>query len=91
MRSAFHLRADDVCCARALTDAASELAKADGRQTILCKDVYVALEDMDFGDLLPDVKEKAEGVAPKAASGGAKAAAAAAKDASPQYESDEEH
>jgi hypothetical protein len=58
----------------------------------------MALEDMDFGDLVPEVKEKAEGGAKAATTGGAKAAAAAAAVAVavaaqgvlPESESDEE-
>ena len=55
-----------------LTNAASEASTSEKRQTIQTKDIFTALEDMDLGDLVPEVqqrlKETSKGAAPSKSS-----------------------
>ena len=46
-----------------LTSAANDICKEAKRQTISAEDVFTALQDLDFGELVPPTKDALEGVA----------------------------
>lgn len=44
-----------------LTSAANDICKEAKRQTISAEDVFTALQDLDFGELVPPTKDALEG------------------------------
>ena len=46
-----------------LTSAANDICKEAKRQTISAEDVFSALQDLEFGELLPPLKEALDGIA----------------------------
>ena len=47
-----------------LTSAANDICKEAKRQTISAEDVFSALQDLEFGELLPPLKEALDGMLP---------------------------
>ncbi len=45
-----------------LTSAANDICKEAKRQTISAEDVFTALQDLDFGELVPPTKDALEGI-----------------------------